>query len=516
MRVLIRPGGRLFPAFIAFLVSACSLAPGRNPPALDSIEKLPGGFAGSEVGGSHQPLEWWKAFADPVLDRVIEEVLASNFDLAGAVARVDQARARARIARAPVFPLLQPSAGVNDFDSPTNAGIGAQLEELGLGSGEQAAPGIVLPDRLGLTTWHIGTEFAYELDFWGRNRNDGRAAGAERLASESDYLAARMGVLAETVRTYLEIVNLRSQKGLAGEIVEILQHRESLAGSRYGRGLTDVSTLRIARRNLRNAQAELPQIEAVLADAEGRLRVLLGGFRAELADLMPESMNPSPTLEPVPAGIPADLLVQRPDVSAARQRVEAARYSVGARRAELLPRLSLSGSIGLQSTDSGELFNPDQWFRNLSVNLLGPVFQGARLRGNVALAEARLNEAAAAYGRSVVTAVSEVEAALAGLEASRRRHSLLASLAEEARAESALQEQRYLSGVGDYDAFLAAAHTLLGAQSALTAAERDLGYARLALHRALGGSWTADEGETVRQSEAAPAAPPRSLPTSTE
>ncbi|MCY3761169.1 MAG: TolC family protein, partial [Gemmatimonadetes bacterium] len=198
MRVLIRPGGRLFPAFIAFLVSACSLAPGRNPPALDSIEKLPGGFAGSEVGGSHQPLEWWKAFADPVLDRVIEEVLASNFDLAGAVSRVDQARARERIARAPVFPLLQPSAGVNDFDSPTNAGIGAQLEELGLGSGEQAAPGIVLPDRLGLTTWHIGTEFAYELDFWGRNRNDGRAAGAERLASESDYLAARMGVLAET------------------------------------------------------------------------------------------------------------------------------------------------------------------------------------------------------------------------------------------------------------------------------------------------------------------------------
>ena len=205
--------------------------------------------------------------------------------------------------------------------------------------------------------------------------------------------------------------------------------------------------------NLRNAQAELPQIEAVLADAEGRLRVLLGGFRGDLADLMPESMNPSTALEPVPAGIPAGLLVQRPDVSAARQRVEAARYSVGARRADLLPRLSLSGSIGLQSTESGELFNPDQWFRNLSVNLLGPVFQGARLRGNVALAEARLNEAAAAYGRSVVTAVSEVEAALAGLEASRRRHSLLASLAEEARAESALQEQRYLSGVGGLRGF---------------------------------------------------------------
>ena len=88
-------------------------------------------------------------------------------------------------------------------------------------------------------------------------------------------------------------------------------------------------------------------------------------------------------------------MMQRPDVLAAMQRVEAARFSVGARRADLLPRLSLQGAIGLQSTDSSEWFDPDQWFRNLTANLLGPVFQGSRLRKNIALAEARLNEAAA-------------------------------------------------------------------------------------------------------------------------
>ena len=95
--------------------------------------------------------------------------------------------------------------------------------------------------------------------------------------------------------------------------------------------------------------------------------------------------------------------------------------------------------------------------------MLGPVFQGSRLRSNVDLAEARLNEAAAAYGRSVVSAVNEVEAALAGLEASRRRHSLLASRAQEAQAETALQERRYVSGVDDYEDFLTATYTLLGA-----------------------------------------------------
>lgn len=500
----------LFPVIVGSLISACSLTL-KPPPISESVAELPNEFAGREVAGSYEPLEWWKTFADPVLDQVIEAVLASNFDLAGAVARVDQARARERIAKSPAFPLLQPSVGVNDFDVPTNAGIGAQLDELGLSSGADSAVGIALPDRLGLTTYSIGAEFAYELDFWGRSRNDARAAGAERLASEADYLTARMGVLAETVRTYIEIVNLRHQQRIAGEIVEIFQHRKSLADSLYDRGLTDAIGLFTARRNLRNAQAELPQIEALLADAEGRLWVLLGGYRADLADLLPDSLTSSTALDPVPAGIPADLLVQRPDVSAARQRVEAARYTVGARRADLLPKLSLSGSIGLQSTESGELFNPDQWFRNLSANLLGPVFQGSRLRSSVALAEARLNEAAATFGHSVVTAVNEVEAAFVGLEARHRRHLLLTSLAEEAQAEAALQEQRYISGVGDYESFLTATHTFLGTQSVLATAVRNLGYARLALHRALGGAWTANDRKALQQR------PPSSiLSTSTE
>ncbi len=507
-------GRILVPAAVACFISACSLAPKQISPTFEAVDALPAGFAGSEAAGPHEPLQWWKSFADPALDRVIAAALASNFDLAGAVARVDQARERERIAKASAFPILQPSAAVSDSDTPTNAGIGAQFDELGLGSDQAGAFGIVLPDRLGLTTYTAAAEVAYELDFWGRNRNDARAAGAQRLASESDYLTARMGVLAETVRTWLEIVNLRRQRELAGGIVELLQERESLAESRYDRGLTDASGPRAARQSLRNAQAELPQIEALLADAEGRLWVLLGGYRDERAGLLPHTPTSAAALEPVPAGIPADLLVQRPDVRAARQRAEAARYAVGARRAELLPRLSLHGSIGVQSAEAGEWFDPDQWFRNLTVNLLGPVFQGSRLRGNVALAEARLREAAAAYGQTVVTAVNEVEAALAGLEAGRRRHSLLASLAEEAGAEADLQERRYLSGVGEYEAWLAAAQVHLGAQSVRAAAERDLGYYRLALHRALGGAWTAGDREAVQPEDAA-AVDPAPVPATT-
>ena len=200
----------LLPATVCCLISACALKMNLVdlvPEAEETVSALPDEFTGAEDAGSYEPMEWWKAFADPVLNRVIEAALDSNFDLAEAVARVEQARARERIVKAPAFPLLQPSADITDIDIPTNAGIAAQLDEVGLGPDVYSDFGIELPDRLGLTTYTLGVDFSYELDFWGRNRNDALAAGAERLASESDYLTARMGVLAETVRTYLEIVD---------------------------------------------------------------------------------------------------------------------------------------------------------------------------------------------------------------------------------------------------------------------------------------------------------------------
>ena len=375
-----------------------------------------------------------------------------------------------------------------------------------------AAFDLTLPERLDQTTYTAGADFAYEVDFWGRARSAARSAGAERRASEADYRAARIGVLAETVATYLEIVDLHRQRHLGQQTVGILGEWASLATERYDRGVGDIRDVYAIGRDLRDAEAALPGVDGRLADARGRLKVLMGsaedaGLIDDIQDLMPPAVA-----APVPTGVPADLLVQRPDVAAARQRVAAARLAVDARRAELLPSLSLSGSIGMQSTSADDWFDPDQWFRNLSSNLLAPVFQGGRLRGNVALAEARLDEATAAYGQAVVTAATEVEAALAALDSSRRRADLLASFAEEAYAEARLQEQRYEAGVGDYATFLAASRMDLGAQAVHAAGERDLAYALLALHRALGGAWSmAGESADAREAGSARTASGRDI-----
>ncbi len=480
-----------------FLLPGCSLAPKTALP--DPVAELPDAFSQGLAEGPREPAEWWRAFGDPALDAVVDSVLVRNFDLAAGIARVRQARARARIARAAFFPAVQVQGGVNDVDSPTNAGVGAQIQELGLGGGADGAPALfTLPDRLSLTTYELSAGFAYELDFWGRVRNDARSAGAEYLASESDFHAARIGILSETIAAWFEMTALRKQTALSNEIVEALLEQEQLALARYREGLAGSSHIYRVRQEVRNAQAGASRLARALADAEGRLSVLLGGYRADMEAMLPDALAPSPSTDPVPPGVPADLLLQRPDVRAAAQRLDAARYAVGARRAQLLPALSLSGSIGLQSADADELFHVDQWFRNLIANLTAPVVQGGRLRNNVALAQARFDEMAAAYGRSVVTAVNEVEAALAGLENERQRHAFLVSRLEQARASAALASQRYAAGVGSYPDYLNASLARLQVASALAVAERDRALARLAVHRALGGVWVAPDSPETR------------------
>lgn len=503
------PSSAFPPTALALLaLAACSFAPKPEVPA--PAAALPAAFEAGDAGAelapaelaaraplAHVPLEWWTAFRDPVLDAVVDTALASNFDLAAAVARVRQARAQAGVARAALLPAVQLSAGASDQNAPANTGLGSRIRALALGrTGGDSASATPALDRFAFSMWSVGVDFSYEIDFWGRARNDARAAGSDHLATEADFETARIGVLAETITAYFEIAALRRQTALARETSEVLAEREALAETRYDRGLATSLEVYQLRRDRRAAQAALPALETALAVSEGRLAVLLGRYRKDLAAVFPDSGAPAlpgaaaPPL-PVHAGTPAQLLQQRPDVAAAYRRLEAARYRVGARRAELLPSLSLSGSLGVQSADAGGLFDVDQWFRNLLANLTVPLLQGGRLRSNVALAQARFEEAAAAYGRAVVTAVHEAESALAALRNEQRRHDFLAAQMVEAQASADLQADRYASGVGGYAGWLDAHRTLLGVESELAGAGRDLVLARLAVHRALGGAWTA-------------------------
>ncbi|MEM8694666.1 MAG: TolC family protein [Pseudomonadota bacterium] len=447
------------------------------------VAELPSDY--DEIDGltARAPLHWWHDFNDPTLNRLVEEALIANLDIAEAAARVEEARAQARIAGADRLPTLNATGGANYSDTPL---AGTNFGAIG-GNG---------PSRLTNETYSTGLDFAYELDFWGRARNDARAARADLIAAEADLRAARLSALAETISTYFEVVDLRAQIALSVATIDILQDRVESTERRYDRGLASSFELYQLRQDYRNTQAGLPQRESQLTAAEGRLAVLLGRYPGTLRAEMGDRLTPRLIFDPVPTGLPAELLVQRPDVAAAAQRFEAARFRVGARRAEMFPSLSLSATLGSQSdTPSGVFDILDNWVINLGAGLTAPLFQGGRIRANIDVAEARYAQQTASYARTVLTAYREMTAALEDYEEQRQRYALFFAQLEEAEASANLQAERYSGGVSAFTDYLDALRTVYQVRSSLSAAGRDVALAQLAVYRGLGGGWT--EADTV-------------------
>jgi outer membrane protein, multidrug efflux system len=480
--------------------AACSLAPSPGTPA--PVERLPAEYSSLEEAPAPTepwaPVRWWSSYGDPDLDRLVDVVLEANLDLAEAIARVEEVRALAGIATADLLPALGGSADVTNSSNPTNTGFGRQIGELlGGGAGDStAAPGDTLqprgPDRFSNTTWSAALNLSYEVDFWGRARNDRAAAIRDLRASESDLQSALLGVLAGTITTWYEVADLQTRVALTEEIVGVLEERVEQTATRYDRGLVGSFELYQVRQDLQNTAAGLPQLRTALQDARGRLAVLAGRYPGELAPILGTPSLPTADLPDIPPAVPSDLLWQRPDVRSAGLRMEAARLRVGARRAELLPRLSLTGTLGLQSNDAEGLADLSQWFRNLTAGLTAPLFQGGRLRANVGAQDARWDQQRAVYGRTVLTAVAEVETALARVRMEGDRFAFLRGQLEEAEASVDLQSRRYASGVAGYADYLDALRNRLTVQTILATAARDYALARLGVHRALGGTWIQD------------------------
>ncbi|WP_420438184.1 efflux transporter outer membrane subunit [Candidatus Palauibacter sp.] len=499
MREGLRRGGGLVLIAVAGTVGGgCSFAPGPRMPA--TIAELPAAYDAEapRPEAAHEPGGWWRAFDDATLDGLIETALVANLDLHEAVARLEELRHRYRIARAPLFPALTLDANGNRSSSPANTGLGSQFggdEDDGGGP----IPGISFnfPDRFEFTTYSASLGFAYELDFWGRLRNESGAAVRDFLASRADAETVRLTVIASTISTYLEVVSARAQVAIAEDNVDLLRERAELTQERYQAGVTNTFELYAIRQQYRTAESNLPGLRTAVNDAEGRLALLVGRYAGMIEDLLPPELEPAVDTTPIPGGLPVSLLEDRPDVMAAFERVEAARRRVGARRAELLPTISLNGAVGRQAGDIEDLQFIDQWFTNLIGGLVAPIFQGGRLRANLGAAWAQYDQAMIAYGRTVLEAYREVRTSLRQFENERERHAQVMEQVADARASLENQLERYQSGVGDYVEYLDARVNLNGAETTRVLAERGIGEARLAVHRALGGAWVAGDVEDI-------------------
>lgn len=489
------PGIKVLGLVGLLMMSGCSFAPRVQSPQI--VTEMPEAFqhAVSEADETYAPAAWWTAFEDPVLNRVIDSTLTSNLDLVEAVARVAELQALHRIERSALFPSLSATASGSFNDQPANSGFGAQFSALTGSEGMEGEPGgeapqaPSAPSRISFENYSAGLNLAYELDFWGRVRNSSKAALRDYLASAADLQAARLGVINQTILTYFEVVDLRRRIAFNVETIDVLTERVARTQDRYDRGLVTSFELYATLQDYRNTQAALPLLERQLVDAEGRLALVMGKYAGQIDEVLGDTLAPQLGAGTIPGSLPADLLNQRPDVRAAWERLEGARYRIGARKAEQYPTISPSGTLGLQSSALGDLFDLNQWYLNLAANITAPIFQGGRLKANVDAAEARYVQLAAAYTRSVLTAYQEAESALAGMEEERQRFTFLTGQRDEAQAAVNLQASRFESGVGAYLDYLDALRTLYNVETNLSAAARDLALARLGVHRALGGSW---------------------------
>lgn len=443
-------------------LGACS-ATVSTEPAAESPVALPSAW---NSGNDGDVMPWSKDVNDPDLRSLISRALQQNFDLKALIARVDAARARSRIVGADLAPRID----IEYRGSRTES-------EQGNGAGSIENP---------LTRQNLSVELAWELDVWGRLRASARATVADYQAAEKDLAAARLLLAANIARAWFDAVEADQQVLLAENTLNSFRSSLSIIEQRFQSGIGTALDVRLARGNVATAEANLFLARGAKDRAVRSLKVLVGVYpdtTIALAEQLPEFTSR------VPAGLPSELLLRRPDLSADRWRVLANNERVKSSERELFPRFVLTGSAGTASGTLVDLLEWDRLIWNIAGGIIQPVFQGGRIRANIDLASANEDEAMALYAQTALDAFREVETALAAEHFLTGQERALLLSVEEQKAALQLAQQQYEGGLVGIITLLETQRRAFNAESAwLTTLNLKL-QNRISLHLALGGDF---------------------------
>jgi NodT family efflux transporter outer membrane factor (OMF) lipoprotein len=440
------------------------------PPPIE----VPGRFAG-QGGDAAAPDAWWQAFGDPALDGLVTRALDGNFTLAAAWARLAQGEAFVIQARSPKLPEVSASASAGRsrtrFVIPEQDGI----------------PELEIIDDTNRFNASIGA--GYEVDLWRRIDSGHHAAGRDTAALRDDVEAIAMTIVAQLTEAWLDVRFQRTRQKLLSEQLDVQQKSLELLETRFREGLGTALDVYQQRSLVAGTEAQVIQAQSAIVVLEGQIAVLLGVSFDDVVGDAGAAPDTLPEPPPVPAvGVPASLLERRPDVRAARRRVEAADYRVAVAVADRLPSLFLQGSISETGEALADLVKSPLY--SLLATATAPLFDHGRRKAEVARTRAVVEERLADYGQVMVEAMVEVEVALAQ---ERHQHDLIAELvAQEELAANTVREARtrYREGQIDYLPVLDAQQAQQQIQLSVLAARRQLLSLRVSLYRALGGTWT--------------------------
>jgi outer membrane protein, multidrug efflux system len=405
---------------------------------------------------------WWAGFSDPALTAIMTRALSDNLDIGQAAARRRQAQAILDQSTAGFWPSLSFSA--------------SQTERQSDGA----------PDQ---TNLNADLDARWTLDAFGAVRRDTGASRASLEAADYSLEFARINIAADVAQTYIDYRNQRVRLAIAEEALERQTENLQIATFRVQAGLVSSLDVEQARSQRASTAATIPTLVRSAASARFRLALLAGEAPNGLDGLLASS-EPGPfTLPPEPAvGIPAEVLRRRPDIAAAERRYTAALARLGVAQAQLLPSLSLTGSIGSSATTLDGL--GDAWVRTFSAGLVQPIFQGGRLRAVVSQRRAAAEETYLAYRATVLSALQDVENALVAQSAAEERMVALSEQYEAADATALLARSNYEAGLTDFRTVLEAERTLLSARDGLASVQAERATALIRLYLALGGGWS--------------------------
>jgi multidrug efflux system outer membrane protein len=417
---------------LAAMLGGCSLAPAYQRPAAPVPVAWPGNM---QPGGAHQVAgeDWGNYFADPRLRSLIAAALENNRDLRIATARIAEARALYGVQFAERFPNFNLNASRNASLTPAGASV--------------FSASAMHSQRYDVSVSLV----SFELDFWGRVSNLNASAKASYLATEAAQRAFRLSLISDVANAYLSTLELRERTGLTAATVKGRSETKEMISRRREVGVSSDLDYLQAEGAYQSSLAELANLERQLAAAENLLNLLVGQPVAEIKDLPRGRALADQGITPaVIAGLPAEVLLRRPDVLAAEQKLIAANANIGAARAAFLPRISLTGSAGTASRTLAGLFNPGSEAWSFQPALTLPLFDAGRASANVDVAEARKIIAVAEYEKTIQQAFREVADLLSASDNLTRQ---LAAQEANTRAQKqrlGLVEARYKAGIANH------------------------------------------------------------------
>lgn len=478
---------------LALALGGCAVGPNFTAPTPQAPPDWTAWRSGDEslrpliAAGDSLPAEWWRAFGDPVLDRLQQQAVAASLDLRTAAARFAQARAQRLVAVAAGGPQVNLNAGANRL---RQSETGAATRPLRAIAGQEAQPLIDLVSQP-FTLYQVGFDAAWEPDFWGRVARTVEAADADVSRQSALLDLARLSLASEVAQNYFELRSAQRLAALLRADASALQERVGLQQARVRAGVQDHLDLERRSAELAGVQAQLPPLLAQEAASAARIALLLGEHPGALQDELRATTTTTAaqslaSLPDLALGLPSEVAQRRPDIRAAEARLHSATASIGVARADLYPSIRIGAQFGFESYQGSALTEWASRTWSIGPRLDLPLFDRGRRKAVMQLRELQQQEAAIAYQRTVLQAWQEIDTALAAYAAERLQEHALDARARHAGLAWELVQAHYKAGTIDFTSVIDAERAYLQSRRELVASQGRLQTRFVAVNRAVG------------------------------